>query len=214
MSMKRRVLSALGKAELLAIGERLELDVTTRMTVDDLTDALAASRRATLASIVDESLSRDTLKAICTACGLDDTGREKSALIERILATGDKDPTGSRYKIDAAAAKGSMAGEGSVPLVALLPGLDGGAARKSTKAKGKSKAPERRRAGVPESESVVSGSLKAALRQFALGAAGGYKGREVLAAPRIRRFPDRAWRAGPRDPRNPGPGSGVIRQPS
>ena len=182
MSMKRRVLSALGKAELLAIGQRLELDVTTRMTVDDLTDTLAASRRATLAAIVDESLSRDTLKAICTACGLDDAGREKSALIERILATGDKDATGSRYKIDAAAAKGSMAGEGSVPLVALLPGLDGGAARKSTKAKGKSKAPERRRAGVPESESVVSGSLKAALRQFALGAAGGYKGRDAHVA--------------------------------
>ncbi len=42
----------------------------------------------------------------------------------------------------------------------------------------KAKAPERRRAGVPESEAFVSGSLKAALRQFALGAAGGYRGRD------------------------------------
>src|SRR5688572_19511104 len=82
MSFKRRVLGALGKEELLEIGRGLELEVTTRMGVDDLRDALAKSKRANLAAIVHESLSRDTLKTICGAVGLDDSGKEKAALIE------------------------------------------------------------------------------------------------------------------------------------
>jgi SAM-dependent methyltransferase len=183
MSFKRRVLSALGKAELLDIGRGLELDVTTRMGVDDLRDALARSKRANLAAIVQESLSRDTLKEICAALGLDDTGREKAALVERILvAGGEKGASGFVYKIDPAETRGSMARDGGAPLGALLPGLDDIPARKPTKAKGKSKAAGRRRAGVPESEAAVSGSLKAALRQFALGAAGGYTGRDAHVA--------------------------------
>ncbi|MBK9031572.1 MAG: N-6 DNA methylase [Myxococcales bacterium] len=173
MTFKRRVLSALGKDELLEVGRALELDVTTRMTVDELRDVIAASKRAKLSLIVQESLTRDTLKEICRACGLDDTGRGKAGLVERILAAGD---SGAAYKVetedltsaavDGTGTFGSLTGLGSVP----------------TPAKGKpkkAKAPERRRAGVPESEAVVSGSLKAALRQFALGAAGGYRGRDA-----------------------------------
>ena len=45
MSFKRRVLSALGKDVLLEIGRGLELDVTTRMGVEALRDALAKSKR-------------------------------------------------------------------------------------------------------------------------------------------------------------------------
>lgn len=36
----------------------------------------------------------------------------------------------------------------------------------------------------------------------------------LLAASWNRGFPDRVPRDGPRDPRNPGPGSGLIRRPS
>jgi hypothetical protein len=43
MSFKRRVLSALGKDVLLEISRGLELDVTTRMGVEELRDALAKS---------------------------------------------------------------------------------------------------------------------------------------------------------------------------
>lgn len=184
MSFKRRVLSALGKDELLEIGRGLELDVTTRMGVDDLRDALAKSKRANLAAIVQESLSRDTLKEICGVLGLDDIGKEKAALVERILvAGGGKGGNGSGYKIDPAATRGSSkAREGAAPLDALLPGRDDIPDKKPTKAKGKGKAADRRRAGVPESEAAVSGSLKAALRQFALGAAGGYTGRDAHVA--------------------------------
>src|SRR4051812_41097056 len=56
MTFKRRVLSALGKADLLEIGRGLELEVTTRMSVDELRDVLARSKRASMASIVSSSL--------------------------------------------------------------------------------------------------------------------------------------------------------------
>ncbi|HEX3475008.1 MAG TPA: type IIL restriction-modification enzyme MmeI [Kofleriaceae bacterium] len=177
MSFKRRVLSALGKDVLLEIGRGLELDVTTRMGVEELRDALAKSKRAKLDAIVQESLSRDTLKDICGAVGLDDTGKEKAALVERILAAGgDKAANGAGYRIDPAAVRGSKATEGGGALGALLSGLDAVPAKKPTKAKGKTKTGERRRGGVPESEAVIAGTLKAALQQFALGAAGGYSG--------------------------------------
>jgi hypothetical protein len=183
MTFKRRVLSALGKDELLEIGRDLELEVTTRMAVDDLRDALAKSKRASLTAIVQESLSRDTLKYICGAVGLDDTGKEKVALVERILAAGgDKAANGAGYRIDPAAVRGSKAAEGGGALGALLSGLDAAPAKKSTKAKGKAKNGERRRGGVPESEAVIAGTLKAALQQFALGAAGGYSGGDAHVA--------------------------------
>lgn len=183
MSFKRRVLSALGKDVLLEIGRDLELDVTTRMGVEELRDALAKSKRAKLDAIVQESLSRDTLKEICGAVGLDDTGKEKAALVERILAAGgDKAANGAGYRIDPAAVRGSKAAEGGGALGALLSGLDAAPAKKPTRAKGKTKNGERRRGGVPESEAVIAGTLKAALQQFALGAAGGYSGTDAHVA--------------------------------
>ena len=87
MSFKRQVVSALGKEELLAIGGRLDLEVAARVTVDELRDAVAGSKRVRLSEIVAESLSRDTLKAICVACGLDDTGKEKAPLLFASTAT-------------------------------------------------------------------------------------------------------------------------------
>jgi hypothetical protein len=59
MTFKRRVLSALGRAELLEIGRALELEVTARMTVDELTDEIAKSKRATVAAIVQSDLTRE-----------------------------------------------------------------------------------------------------------------------------------------------------------
>jgi hypothetical protein len=177
MSFKRRVLSALGKDELQEVARRLELDVTSRMTVDDLVDAVAKSKRASIAAIVQDSMSRDTLKAICVACGLDDTGKEKAPLIERILAAGGG-ANGTAYKIDPESARGSKAAEGNVAQGAMLPGLDDVPAKKPTKAKTKSK----RRRGVTEGDAVIAGTLKAALQQFALGAAGGYAGRDAHLA--------------------------------
>ncbi|HVV81904.1 MAG TPA: DNA methyltransferase [Kofleriaceae bacterium] len=174
MTFKRRVLSALGKEDLIELGRSLELSVTTRMSVDELRDALARSKRASIGAIVQASLSRDSLKDICRACGLDDVGNEKQVLVERILAAGQ--PTPRPYRIDPEAAKGSVARDARAPLAPVID-IPGIATRPSPQVKGKGK--PRRRAGVPESEAMVSGSLKAALRQFALGAAGGYRGRDA-----------------------------------
>ncbi len=185
MSFKRRVLSALGKELLLEIGRGLELDVTTRMGVEELRDALAKSKRAKLDAIVQESLSRDALKAICGAVGLDDTGKEKAALVERILAASTgKTVNGAGYAIDPSATKASPAAERGAAFGTLLPGLDEVPAAKPTrsKAKGNQKAGERRRGGVTEADAVIAGTLKAALQQFALGAAGGYSGRDAHLA--------------------------------
>jgi len=52
MSFKRRVLSALGKDVLLEIGRGLELDVTSRMSVEELRD-------------IDPSLPLDNLDIVC-----------------------------------------------------------------------------------------------------------------------------------------------------
>jgi len=182
MSFKRRVLSALGKDLLLEIARDLELGVTTRMGVEELRDALARSKRARLDAIVRESLPRDTLKEICAAVGLDDTGKEKAALVERILAAGGGQSgtatTSASYKVTRAATNASKAADGGAALGALLPGLDVVPAKKPAKAKGKGKKDERRRGGVTESDAVIAGTVKAALQQFALGAAGGYTGRD------------------------------------
>lgn len=185
MSFKRRVLSALGKDLLLEIGRGLELDVTTRMGVEELRDALAKSKRAKLDAIVQESLPRDTLKEICDAVGLDDTGKEKAALVERILAAGvGKTANGVGYTIAPSATKASRAAEGGAAFGTLLPGLGDVPATKPTKSKGtgNKKADQRRRGGVTEADAVIAGTLKAALQQFALGAAGGYTGRDAHLA--------------------------------
>ena len=86
MTFKRRVLSVLGKADLLELGRGLELEVKAAMTVAQLREMLAGSKRAKLGVIVTADLGRDKLKAMCEACGLDPTGTEKQALIDRIVA--------------------------------------------------------------------------------------------------------------------------------
>lgn len=91
MTFKRRVLSALSKPELLELGRQFELEVTTRMSVDQLADALAKSKKAKLDKIVTTALSRDTLKEMCAACGLAADGKEKQPLVDRILAAANGD---------------------------------------------------------------------------------------------------------------------------
>lgn len=86
MTFKRRVLSVFSKAELLELGRGFELNVKAAMTVDQVREVLAGSKRAKLSAIVTSALERDTLKAICVACGLDPTGKEKQLLVDRILS--------------------------------------------------------------------------------------------------------------------------------
>lgn len=64
------MLSALANQELIDLGHELGLAMTARMSVDELLDLLAGSKRATLDSIVTDEPSRDALEAICEAIGV------------------------------------------------------------------------------------------------------------------------------------------------
>jgi type I restriction enzyme M protein len=83
MPRKRDVLENLKRDELIAAADRFDVPVRDRRVRDDLIEALAASRKAGLPGIL-EDLSRNRLKEICRALGLDDYGREKAPLIDRL----------------------------------------------------------------------------------------------------------------------------------
>lgn len=124
MTFKRRVLSALGKDDLLGIGRGLELEVAARMTVDEVRDAIARSKRASIDKIVTDAMSRDQLKAICDACGLDSSGKEKQPLVARIVAAANGEGNGNgsgEYAIDPEATKPSTAREGGAAFLLTNP---------------------------------------------------------------------------------------------
>ena len=90
MPSKRDVLGQFTRDELVEAVERFELPVADRRVKDQLLDAVASSKRAGLADVL-AGLARDRLKEICRALGLDDAGREKVVLIDRL--SGLKAPT-------------------------------------------------------------------------------------------------------------------------
>ena len=83
MPSKRDVLVLLTRDELLAIVDRFALSPPDRRAKDGLVETVASSKKATLAEVLPD-LSRDRLKELCRALGLDDAGREKSMLVERL----------------------------------------------------------------------------------------------------------------------------------
>jgi type I restriction enzyme M protein len=115
MPTKRDVLEQLKRDELLATADRFGLDVPDRRVRGDLVDVLAGSRKAGLAGIL-EDLSRIRLKEICRALDLDDSGREKAALITR-LAGRDGHVPSTKPELKPAPAPRS-----SRPSTALAPG--------------------------------------------------------------------------------------------
>ena len=84
MPTKREVLAVLGRDDLLACLDHYSLEVRDRRVKDDLVDALASSRKARLDEVL-ATLPRDSLKAACRALGLDDAGKEKVVLVERLV---------------------------------------------------------------------------------------------------------------------------------
>lgn len=85
--------------------DRFELAPKDRRTKDVLVESVAASRKATLAEILSD-LSRDRLKELCRALDVDDGGREKGGLIDR-LVRGKTEPGASSKKSNGHAANGS-----------------------------------------------------------------------------------------------------------
>ncbi len=87
MPSKRDVLALLTRDELLVVVDRFELAPPDRRAKDGLVDTVASSKKATLAEALPD-LPRDRLKDICRALGLDDGGREKSLLVDRVTGSG------------------------------------------------------------------------------------------------------------------------------
>jgi type I restriction enzyme M protein len=92
---KRDVFAQLSRDELNQVVERFELAVTDRRKRDGLIEVIAASKKATLGEIL-PVIPRERLKELCRVFDLDDSGREKSTLIERLTATGKTTSTPSR----------------------------------------------------------------------------------------------------------------------
>lgn len=86
MPSKRDVLALLTRDELLAVVDRFDLAPPDRRVKDGLVETVASSKKATLADVLPE-LSRDRLKDICRVLGLDESGREKSVLVERLAGS-------------------------------------------------------------------------------------------------------------------------------
>ena len=84
MPTKRAILSELTADELRANVEYYELEVYDRRVKTELVEALAGSRKARLDEILPD-LSRNRLKELCRAFGLDDSGREKAEIAARLI---------------------------------------------------------------------------------------------------------------------------------
>ncbi len=81
---QRGALGVLTKPRLLEIADALVLGLPGRLLKPELVDAIAASPRAPFPRIL-ELLLRDELKAICRAAAIDESGRAKATIADRIL---------------------------------------------------------------------------------------------------------------------------------
>ncbi|WP_205519535.1 TIR domain-containing protein [Pyxidicoccus caerfyrddinensis] len=118
-------LEQLSRDRLLDITDDLGLYVEDRRIAEQHISAIVRSRSVDFASIL-QGLTRDELKDICDALDLDDSGREKAPLIERILnlgEEGDERPSESRTGSNAPLAEAPLA-QTSLPGPAQAPQRD------------------------------------------------------------------------------------------
>ena len=103
MASKRAILEHLSRPELQAIAEEAELEVRDRRVREELIDAAAGSRKVVLEEILGD-YARDRLKELCRELGLDDAGKEKAALVARLLgreaSQGQERPAPGRLPLD------------------------------------------------------------------------------------------------------------------
>ena len=85
---KRSILDSLPKTRLLAVARDLQLDASSRSRKADLVEQIAGHRGEDLSALLGR-LSRDELKIACIEHDLDERGRAKSTLIERLVGASD-----------------------------------------------------------------------------------------------------------------------------
>ncbi len=106
---KRQALEALAAGRLKDLVKQYQLEVDDLRQRELLVEALADGRRVDFAALLDD-LKRDELKAMCSALELDDSGKKKEVLVERLL-NGEASSDGAKGK-SSESAKGQ---EGSPP---------------------------------------------------------------------------------------------------
>ena len=84
MTTKRAILEHLSRQELQAIADDTELEVRDRRVREDLIETAASSRKVVLEEFL-AGYSRERLKELCRAVGLDDGGKEKAPIVARLL---------------------------------------------------------------------------------------------------------------------------------
>ena len=89
MASKRKILDGLTKASLLEIAQAYEMTGLSGKSKADIIDAIAGNRRVQAEDFL-AMLSRDDLKTLCSGLGLDDSGREKQPLIDRLSGKADE----------------------------------------------------------------------------------------------------------------------------
>lgn len=88
-SRHRRVaLEQLPRDRLAELTARYELEVEDRRAASSHIDAIIRSRKVVFGEVL-AGLKREELKEICRALGIDDSGKEKDAIVERILSLGN-----------------------------------------------------------------------------------------------------------------------------
>ncbi len=89
MPSKRTILLELTANELRQSADRFELEGFDRRVKEQLVDALARSRKARIAEILQE-LPRQRLKELCRGFDLDDSGKRKADIAARLTGSGTK----------------------------------------------------------------------------------------------------------------------------
>jgi adenine-specific DNA-methyltransferase len=84
MPSKRVILEALTRTGLLGIARHYEITGLTAQSKANIVDALAGSRKVQPEEFL-ALFGRDDLKGLCGSLGLDESGREKQALIDRLM---------------------------------------------------------------------------------------------------------------------------------
>ncbi|MCA9556100.1 MAG: SAM-dependent DNA methyltransferase, partial [Myxococcales bacterium] len=85
MQAKKQILEALSRDDLKAIAVTYTIDPADWRSKDALADALSAARDLPLAEAL-AALPRAALKAACRSLGLDDSGKAKAEIAERLLS--------------------------------------------------------------------------------------------------------------------------------
>src|SRR5713101_7179224 len=80
---RRAALEVLSRDRLAEITTKFELAVEDRRAQAAHVDSIISARKLDFADVLRE-LSRDELKSMCSALGIDSSGKEKGMLIERI----------------------------------------------------------------------------------------------------------------------------------